>query len=110
MTDLLNTNVSAPGMPIPSGVTAAGAAPGATGPLATMSLPKAAIGAMGIAAGGYVVLVVLFRRGRELPPLRIDATAALAAFFGVEVFRITVNTVAYHWHGHSWSQAWLLLG
>jgi hypothetical protein len=58
----VNTHVSAPGGPTVGGVAAASAAPGATGPGASMTVSTAILWVIGGAAVALVGLGIVFRR------------------------------------------------
>jgi hypothetical protein len=101
---------SAQGVPIPSGVAGATAAPGATGPGGTMSMTTAVITTIGVAAGGLIALGLIFRKGQKvLPPLRVDAANAINIYFSWLLIDGTLKLVAYRFHGHKVAQAYLLI-
>ena len=105
-----NTQVSAPGVPIQQGTATASAAPGATGPGANVSMTSAVLTTLGVAAGGLVVLGVLFRnKGVKLAPLRVDAANALNVYFSWLLINGTLKLVAYKYHGHRVAQMYLLV-
>lgn len=105
----LNTTVSAGG--VSSGVAgSASAAPGATGPGGDMSVGRSALLVVGVGAAGLLGLGILFRRGgKSLPPLRIDAANAMNIYFSWLLVDATLTTLAYKYHGHPVSQAFLLV-
>ena len=104
-----NTFVSTPG----SGGNApqAAAQPNGAGlPGANMPVTTAALIPLGVSIGGLAALYYLFRRGgAPLPPLRIDAVEVIKITFAAEVGRITLNLLAYKFHGHKVAQQWLLI-
>jgi hypothetical protein len=101
---------SAQGVPIPSGAATATAAPGATAPGGTMSMTNAVITTIGVAAGGLIVLGLIFRKGQKvLPPLRVDAANAINIYFSWLLIDGTLKLVAYRFHGHKVAQAYLLI-
>lgn len=107
----LNTSVSVPGAGSGSGIAgSASAAPGATGPGGSMSVGRSALLVVGVGAAGLLGLGVLFRRGgKSLPPLRIDAANAMNIYFSWLLVDATLTTLAYKFHGHPVSQAFLLV-
>lgn len=115
MTDIdanANTAVSAPGLAGAGGggTVQATAAPGATGPGASISMTSAVGLTLGTAAVGLVGLGFIFRRGgAKLPPLRVDAANALNVYFSWLLMDATLKLVAYHYHGHKLAQAYLLI-
>ena len=102
-----NTFVSTPGagaygtgaMAAPNG----SGAPGANMPMGAAVLVPLAGGAIGLA-----VLYNLFRREGGLPPLRIDAANAMNVYFSWLVINVPLKLLAYKYHGHKLSQAFLL--
>lgn len=110
MSDMMgNTMVSQPGAGPGGGTTAAGAAPGANGPGGQMGMASAIGWVIVGSAAVYVGLGVVFRKGQKLPPLRIDAAAALANATSVAVIFGTAKLLATKYHGHKISQAVLLV-
>lgn len=104
------TQVSAPGGGPVNGVATAGAAPGATGPGAAMSMTTAVVWTIGGAAAGLFLLGYAFRKGeKSLPPLRVDAMNALNIWFSWLVINGTVKIIAYRYHGHKLAQAYLVV-
>lgn len=104
-----NTSVSG-GIPIPGGVVSATASPGASGPLAQVSVPVAVGTVIGVAAVGLIGLGILFRKGgQKLPPVRIDAVNALNVYFSWLLIDGTLKLIAYHYHGHKLAQQYLLI-
>ena len=106
MTDTMNTYVSAPQGAAPQ----ATAAPGATAPLANVSMTQAVIIPLATAGVGLGVLYYLFRRGGvKMPPLRVDAANALNVYFSWLLIDVPVTMLAYKYHGHNVAQAYLLV-
>jgi hypothetical protein len=107
MTDTMTSGQAAP---IPNGQMPATAGPGSTGPGAQMSMTSAVLLTIGVAAGGLVGLGLIFRKGQKvLPPLRIDAANAINIYFSWLLIDGTLKLVAYRYHGHKLSQAYLLI-
>lgn len=103
-----NTQVSG-GIPIPQGTTQATAAPGASGPGGQMSILSAVVVTIGTGIVGLVVARKLFGTKDKLPPVRIDAVSAFAAYWSWLVIDGTLKLVAYKFHGHKLAQAYLLI-
>ena len=96
--------------PIPTGVVPATSAPGAAGPGGNMSITTAVLTTVGVAAGGLIVLGLVFRKGQKvLPPLRIDAANAVNVYFSWLLIDGTLKLLAYKYHGHKVAQAYLLI-
>lgn len=92
----------------PSGPVAQSAAPGAAGAGAQMGVDKAALVLLVTAVGGLVGLRLLFG-GKGLPPMRVDASEAIKVFLAYQTINIPLKLLAYHFHGHQASQAYILL-
>jgi hypothetical protein len=107
----LNTQISDPSGSVGGVAGAAGtASPGGTGPGAQMSMTNAVVLTIGTAAAGLLALGIVFRKGGvKLPPLRVDAANAINVYFSWLLVNGTLKLVAYHWHGHKVSQAFLLV-
>jgi hypothetical protein len=107
MTDTMsNTYVSDPSGNPP----VASTAPGALGPLGQISMTQAVLIPLGTAAVGLGALYWLFRKGGvKLPPLRIDAANVLNVYFSWLILDVPITMLAYKYHGHKVSQAFLLV-
>jgi hypothetical protein len=106
----VNTYVSQPGMPQASAPVQSTAAPGAQGAGAGIPVAKGVLLEVAIAAGVLVALGYVFRKGEaKLPPLRIDAAAALATYTEWFILNATVKVLATKYHGHKLAQAYLLV-
>lgn len=92
----------------PQGTPATSGAPGAGAPLSTLGVAKSAVVFLGASVVGLVGLRVLFGGKAELPPMRIDALEVAKVWMAYETFNIPLKLVAYHFHGHSFSQSILL--
>lgn len=110
MTDTMSTTVTDHSAPIGGGQITSSAAPGAAGPGGQMQVGKAVLWTIGTAAAALLGLGLVFRKGGgPLPPLRIDAINALNIYFSWLLVNGTVKVLAYRYHGHAWSQAYLLV-
>jgi len=103
-----NTYVSGPGGPS----TPAESMPsGSGGPGANMPMTSAVLIPLGMAAAGLGGLYWLFRRegGAGLPPLRVDAANAVNVYLSWMLLNVPLKLLAYKYHGHKVSQAFLLV-
>jgi hypothetical protein len=90
---------------IPQGTVVASAASGANLPLASMSVAKAAVLFLGASAVTLVAMRMAFGNGKEIPVIRVDALEVVKIYVGYQVINIPVKLLAFHFHGHSLSQA-----
>lgn len=105
-----NTEVSDTGGSANAGVTASTGVAGSSGPGANMGMGSAVALTLGAAAAGLLGLGLVFRRkGEGLPALRVDAANALNVYFSWLLIDGTLKVIAYHFHGHKLSQAYLLI-
>lgn len=111
MTDVMgqSTQVSNPSAPI-GGTVGSSAAPGAAGPGGSMSMTSAVLWTIGGAGAGLIALGYVFRKGSQLPAMRVDAANAFNVYFSWLLIHGTVKIIAYRYHGHKLAQAYLLIG
>lgn len=91
-------------MTIPQGTPNATGAPGASAPAAQMSVAKSAVLFLGVSIAGLVAFRYAFGE-KGLPPMRVDATEVAKVYLAYQAFNIPLKLIAFHYHGHSWSQA-----
>lgn len=106
MATTMNTTVNGarPG----SGTTPYSAAPGSGLPGATMAVGTTALVFLGVSIAGLVGLRLAFGKGVGLPPMRVDASETAKVFLSYQAINIPLTLIAYHYHGHKWSQTYLL--
>lgn len=89
---------------VPQGTVTQGGAPGSAAPLSTLGVAKSALVFLGASVAGLVVLRIAFG-GRELPAIRVDALEVAKVWAAYQTFNIPLKLVAFHYHGHAFSQA-----
>jgi hypothetical protein len=92
-----------------AGVPANSTAPGAAGPAGNMPMATAVITTIVVPVIGLFALRLIFGSKDKLPPLRVDATNAVNIYFSWLVIQGSLKLVAYRYHGHKLSQAFLLV-
>lgn len=90
---------------IPQGRTATTAPAGASAPLSTFGVLKSALVFLGVSIGGLVALRLAFGEGAQLPKMRVDATEVAKVWAAYQTINIPLKIIAFHYHGHSFSQA-----
>lgn len=88
---------------VPQGTPANSAAPGASAPLASMSVAKSAVVFLGVSVAGLVALRLAFGE-RELPGIRVDALEVTKIYLAYQAFNVPLKLIAFRYHGHAWSQ------
>lgn len=85
--------------------TAATGAPGAAAPMASMSVTKAAVVFLVFSIVGLALFRWLLTEGERLAPMRVDATEVIKIYLSYQAINVPMKLLAFHFHGHSFSQA-----
>lgn len=90
---------------VTTGVAGTAGAPGSGAPGAQMSVTKQALLFLVVAVGGLTAFRLLFHEGERLAPMRVDVTEVIKVYLSYQAINVPMKLVAFHYHGHSFSQA-----
>lgn len=99
------TTPTAPGGTIPQGRTAVTGPTGSNLPGSSMSVTKSAVVFLVVAVVGLGVFRWLLTEGERLAPMRVDVTEVVKIYLSYQVINVPMKLLAFHFHGHSFSQA-----
>lgn len=79
--------------------------PGSGAPGASMSVTKQALIFLLFSFAGLAAFRILLTEGERLAPMRVDVTEVIKVYLSYQVINVPVKLLAFHFHGHSFSQS-----